>query len=152
MKFKQYLQEEYVSPIYGKFTGKKVQDHLFCNPTAKELSSIGNGEFVRFIINFRTKKIYVWIGTIMHFEAAELLYNMKMIPTEDLDSNNFWDDCFAGTGEIVSYKIRYLTLSDYYKGEFDLDWLEGNNNKWVDKWFVESLSTSLGKELGHWYK
>ena len=152
MKFIDYLQEEYMSLISGNFTGRNVQGTLFCNPTGKEIRSIGewDGDYVRYIVNFKTKRLYVWIATIIHYEAADVLYNMKLIPSSNLSDRVWWNTCFAGTGVTAGSRIEFKGCSDYLYDNTDLidkaPWLK-TDTKWVDKWFLVPLVKSIKIDL-----
>ena len=152
MKFNHYLKEEYISRLSGNFSGKNVQGSLFCNPTGKEVRGIGawDGDYIRFIVNFKTKKLYVWIATIVHFEVAEVLYDMRLIPDSHLSRSTWWETCFAGTGVTSGSRLEFKGCSDYLYDNTDLvddaPWLK-SDTKWVDKWFIVPLVKSIKIDL-----
>jgi hypothetical protein len=147
-----HLKEEYVGRITGSHwgTGRSVAGEIFENPSVKEIKSIPDTNYVRFIINFTTKKLYVWTSSIVHYEVAELLYNSKLIPTEDLRTDAFWNTCFAGVGDLQGSKIEYSGISDYGyhidPGEMKYLW-NNTDDKWLNKWFTAPfVKTAIIKE------
>ena len=147
------LPEDYVCKVTGSHWGNNQTGELFQNPTPKELRSFGKEADVRFIINFKTKDIFVWPGNIVHYEVAVPLYNMKLISSIEAFGmgnnfgNGFWEDHFAGIGELKGGKIEYTGYSDTYDDTPDLDGWIGKDQKWLDKYFTEPFIKSVRKDF-----
>ena len=159
MKFLNYIKEEYVNSIVVDWTGKKVRAEIFVNPSPKEMQAApgpGYGaDYVRFFVNFKTKRLYVWNANVIHHEALELLYDMKLMPSMKLENPKWWNTCFAGAGKIISNKIKYGAASDYLNDEPYLirnsSWLKSDDS-WLNKWFTEPLIQSIKNDYSEVFK
>ena len=137
MKFKAYLQEDYVGRISGTHSSKySGNSSVFVNPDRKELRDLK--ESVRFIINFTTKCLFVWDWDIVHYEVAKFLSKEQLIPSNDLNHHYFWKSCMAGVADNYKSKLEFTDVSDYgkYVTRDTLHWAEdSDNDKWLERWF-----------------
>ncbi|MFW6129553.1 MAG: hypothetical protein ACOC56_00125 [Atribacterota bacterium] len=76
---------------------------IFENSTKDELKECG--EIIKFVVNFKTEKIWCWNGgkEIFHRNVINDFLNMRS------DSKYFIENCYAGTG---SYKAFIYLLKN----------------------------------------
>jgi hypothetical protein len=150
MKFIQYLQEEYITNVKG--TWSKIYSGLsdvFSNPSVKELQDLD--EELRFIINFETKKLYVWNWDITHTEMARHLYKMNLIPYDQIETVLFLKTCYAGIANKKSgTKLDYKRCSDCIHSGISgrMKWLNGTDDAWLKPWFDGSFINMVKKKFG----
>jgi hypothetical protein len=149
MRLLNYLQEKYISIVQAN-TYSRDKISIFENPTKKEMREVGGeNEDCRFIINFRSKKLYVFDSGLIHQEALNELYSMNLVPTNKLFGTTFIKSCFAGIGELSSNKIIFI---ECYEGQYlsvfkNSPWTR-ESDKWLNPWFITSFleATELGNE------
>jgi hypothetical protein len=100
MKFKEYLQEEYITSfnagrLYG-FDGGYTE--IFKNPSKKELSDLVKKKIniIRFFVDFDTNDIYVWQAETIHHET------LQQLKKDGINLRNY----FQGVAAIKSGKIH----------------------------------------------
>lgn len=156
MKFLEYLQEKWVDDLkakhrdYYKKLGLLIP--LFVNPSNKELRECGST--IRFIIDFKKKKIYCWNGDqLVHWEVAKYLQDNGVIPPgpEILAEPVFWRDFFAGVGSFTNGKIEFLKAGDYFThGDLEeIGWLD-NDLDWLNIYFTKPFINTFKRIYGYW--
>jgi len=149
MRFSDYLQEEYVIHVKGTWSKRYSGDSdVFENPSKKELNSLTSD--VRFIVNYKSKKMYAWNWDITHTEMAGYLYKEKLIPIDEISNIRFMKTCYAGVGKVKSGKIEHTRQSDclygvskYWKWFYD-----ESSDDWTELYFTESLKKSIKNCFG----
>lgn len=136
MRFLDYLQEEYIGMFKGNHF-RPVSTTIFCNPSNKELQELDD---VRFILDKKKEKIYVWDSELVHYEAAIQLKKLGLISVSKMDSTKFWQLYYAGVGHVQGNKIRWRADSDY-RIEFSSDFIFKEfesipDLEWTDKWII----------------
>lgn len=146
MKFLNYIQEEWVAHVKGHWnTMYSGESDVFENPSKKELSQLKPD--VRFFVNFKTKKVYVWDWDITHSDMAEQLVKEKLVPTNNI-GQTFMKTCFAGIGKIEAGKIVYSRQSDcIYSIEKHANWLY-SDDEWTLQYFRNNLIEDIKRECG----
>jgi hypothetical protein len=162
MKFKKYLQEEYVDYLTSKHKrNKNDKTPIFVNPSLKEMNEIGSA--VRWIISFKNKKIWAWNGNqLVHWEVAEYLQEKGEIPIksdEVLDEMSFWNDHCAGEGYLSAGKISPFYFSDYFRNILSdlknkkittIPWYWWHKEpSWLKSYFESSLIEAMKKHYGN---
>ena len=136
MRLLNYLQEEFVTA--GRSTlflaGRKTNSFdIFVNPSNKELQELRTScrdGYVRFIADFKNKKLYVWDSEFIHMEG---LISLKDEPGLRNALENF-DFLSTGVAKITGGKLEFI--------ESDAAWvLVGKpwttmDDKWLNKWFI----------------
>lgn len=119
-KKKLKLKEEWANSVKSPWTFKKKLFDIFVNPTSKELKELKKYQIgVRFIVDNKNKKMYVFSSDLLHNSAAAKL---------NLDYTRFSTkrtDLYFGEGSISGNKI----LVD--------NWEKKNLRKygdWIDKY------------------
>jgi hypothetical protein len=145
MRFLTYIQEEWVLNATGTHGGLyQGTSDVFCNPTKKELGELL--EDVRFIINFKTKKLYVWNWDITHSDMARYLRKEELVPSTQIWSDEFQEYCYAGIGEVENGKIKFTYTSDCIKNFGSCKWLhDGTDDKWTKYYFSKPLIETVKK-------
>ena len=150
MKFKQYLEEEYLGQMEGYFWNNNTSS-IFKNPSKKELKECGTD--IRFIVDFKNKNLYTWNGGVLiHNEVAKWLSNEGELESSGLGSHSWWNWYYAGIAKLSMGKLKFFRHSDYLEnGQYGIDL---NDSEWIDEketwtktWFTESLIDSI-KEYG----
>lgn len=154
------IKEEYVSAVFGTHFGTKTKGMMFVNPSPKDLRQLESSmkfNDVRYIINFKTKNIFVWPANITHYEAAEVLQNMKYLgdtgynPDRGIGRPEFWDDHFAGIGDVERGKIVFTGYSDTMRDTPDPNGWIGEKQEWLNKYFSEPFIPRVRREFEHWH-
>jgi len=148
MRFKQYLQEEYVMNVKGTWSNMySGRSDVFENPTAKEVQSLTRD--IRFIVNFKTRRLYLWNWDITHTEIAEHLYKFKLIPSPSI-TDAFLKTCYAGLAEKrTGAKMKFIRNSDCVYNLSQYPWMKNNtDDSWLLPWFGESLIGSIKETYG----
>lgn len=134
MRFLNYLSEEYATrgkAIIGVKPGNDITFEIFVNPTSKELRELfldSSDGAVRYVADFKSKKLYVWKSDYIHLEGLNALHDM--IP--DLKTGGF-DFLTTGVAKVTGNKLRF----DYA----DAAWATAGkpwsvmDDKWLNKWF-----------------
>jgi len=125
MKFNQYLEEEfetYVNPS-NVAIDKTTPLPVFLNPTKREIAEISRGSgFARYILNFITKKLYVWDGqrALHDTVAQQLKINSYMAAGIGAGKPGWvYNDTQIENGKL---DIVWVTITDNEK--VDTDWLK----------------------------
>jgi hypothetical protein len=148
MRLLQYLQETYVTlgePLSWRGEIPKSPFPIFCNPTAKELREIGNKD-IRYLVDFKYKKLYVWDADFTHQEAMPpltQLTNLKQVA----NSESYYNSIVTGTARLVSSKLKMTDPEYGYAGGI----LPGSlwpdmDDKWLNTWFTRPFIESY-KEI-----
>jgi hypothetical protein len=144
MKFINYLTEEYAGVI--KSWGTNVT--VFCNPDSKEIAEMGKSDYhdIRFIIDFKNKNLFAWVGTI-HKEIYDFLVKKHEIVGkgryDSLDASNFY---FFGLGQMTGKKIEYLYSHVLQTQELQkFKWL-GSDLSWLLTYFTDIDFLALSKD------
>lgn len=129
MKFKEYMNEEYLTRIKGRkammSSAKSLE--IFVNPSMKDLRDI-KSNFIRFIADVKKKHIYVWDG---HLEVHSFIW--KGLVEQGYEKGNSVygpDHLLAGyakkrSGNLyVDHETFNCKNTDFEK----YDW------KWIDKY------------------
>jgi len=119
MKLKELLEEWKASV---KYSSKKSYD-IFVNPDSKELRDLGRSEkenYIRYIIDFKKKKLYIFSSELVHDLASTELgipydFNHKVVDYK-------FGEAFIKNGKIM--------LTAY-------DMVEVSGKKWLQKYFKE---------------
>jgi hypothetical protein len=118
MKFKEYIEEEYLTRISIKGNNPKTTE-VFRNPSAKDLQSIPGGT-VRFCIDWKTEKLYVWNVDFLHKFAVDLLDNY-------LPGNNYPEDdenYYYGRATVYQGKLLFHPMKDTEEIFKNVPWLK----------------------------
>ncbi|MFA5025079.1 MAG: hypothetical protein WC503_01030 [Candidatus Shapirobacteria bacterium] len=143
MKFLNYLSEEWVTSVKNF---KRVSD-IFVNPNSKELKEIERkswGGQVRFLADFKEKKLYVWSSELIHYLAIVALADENLLSSEDFDLVGKY--CVPGIGVIIGNKIKF---EEFYDGATqrqlkNVDWRK-KDGKWLDRNFIEPFLKTAEK-------
>jgi hypothetical protein len=123
VKFKQYLQEEYLT----SFGGKTPID-IYTNPTPKEMKHLRfEGEGARFFIDYDKKKIYMWGMSKFHKDAIVQLEKEGI----NLPDNHGHGRAFREKNGRL-FKVQF---DDPIPKQYDVKWLE----QWFDLDKIEVL-------------
>src|SRR5574343_903122 len=141
MKFKEYLQEEYI----GSFKAKKGaslsfsggQTEIFKNPSNKELRSIANQEeenTIRFFVDFDNNCIYTWKASTVHWSVQ------KQLEKENIHLRNW----YQGVAKFQDGKLHEIDIDSIYwdmsilfnNGQEDEREPNEKEQKKIDKWIV----------------
>ena len=111
MKLKELL-EVWKDSVKSIHDDKKTYD-IFVNPNKKEVREV-KGEFkdVRYIIDFKKKKLYVFSAEFSHDDASNLL-KLPYVWDEEIEGYYYGRNLVALDGKIISYY-------PFFEGE---DWL-----------------------------
>jgi len=137
MKFIKYLKEEYT------FTFKSWASNvtIFCNPDKKEMAELKVSDYpdVRFIIDFKNKKLFAWIYTV-HNEAYKALVSKNEIKDMGIYNNSKSSKVyFFGLGAIsggkIDYKYSHVLGTVPVKDRKKFQWL-GDDLSWLSPHFT----------------
>ena len=104
MRLRQYLEEEWVTKVKGRWGGS-ITD-IFISPTKSDMAELGKE--ARFIADNRKKRLYVWNAhTAYHQDVAEKIFG-SFDDTSD-------EKKLYGTAEQKGAKWK-ITSSDSYDG------------------------------------
>jgi hypothetical protein len=140
MRFKQYLQEEYMGMFQGfehsnKYKGGETE--VFKNPSKQEIRDIVNSSkirSVRFYINLTNKTIYIWKADTVHYSVAQDFLDKMM--HEPIDYRN----SIKGVAAVSNGKLTFA--SDRTKADY-FDYPDGSiasdnyNFDWLKQWFTD---------------
>jgi hypothetical protein len=133
MKFKQYLQEEYIGRTKDICSGKMMAE-VFKNPSKKEMASCG--EHLRFIIDFKNKDLYVANSyECIHDEILETIRRDKPEFPRILYTESFWENHFGGYADYRNGKLIYTTHAEGCEGFVDAILKGKYNDSWLKQWF-----------------
>jgi hypothetical protein len=138
MKFKKFLDEEYVGYTSGEEVGSFSGGYteIFKNPTPKEMIDAANASksfrgLVRFIADLKHRNIFVFKGDTFHNDVSMFL------ETEGEYSDEY--TAVWGTGTIKNGKIKYEG-SDTFGYKILIEYIKmGINFDWTKKYFGRSL-------------
>jgi hypothetical protein len=126
MKFKQYLQEDYLDII--KVAQTNTWSSIYINPSSSDIIKLRketNNNTLRFITNSTTKNMYIFSDDVLH---AYVIEKLKMRNTEKI---------VMGIGHVSQGKIEIdeLYLSGYGTPEEIADW----DFKWCKRYFSNDI-------------
>ena len=122
------------------------------NPTINELKKYCtflkknyiNGNWLRFMVNFETKKIYFWPGHVMiHYNMVnDYLYKeFGKYPANIYAHNYRW---YAGSGHLYGNKIEHDTDTiKAHMGTRSMRYLKNVDDRWTEKYFDRRLSLEI---------
>jgi hypothetical protein len=154
MKFKRFLDEEYVGSVDGdkgwKFSGGYTE--IFKNPTPKEMVDAANASksfkgLVRFIIDYKKKNIFVFKGDTFHVDVFDFLKKEGEISNSDWCSRLSMDMIWA-SGYVDSGKIRYDSSDSYNYFKQWFSEIPDKNDSWTKRWFGIPFFENY-KKYGH---
>jgi hypothetical protein len=147
MKFKQYLEEDYVT--------RDQRYEVFKNPTPKELSAVCCDIGIRFIMDMDKKDIYVWKGSIYHYIVYNKLIKEKIFNNmNELNSFNFKilsgnvEEMSGGKMDDVHFSLFGGT--ETYLDEKHKERLKEISNldfSWVDHYFKHPIKYYIEKTI-----
>jgi hypothetical protein len=126
----QYINEEYTTSTF--------RCTIFVNPTRKELiESLDGDDSVRYLIDVKKQKLYIWKYTVTHGEASIALEDENLIPQDSYpDGKGFlWGVAFK-KGSKLSVDLDYDPISKKY---VDYHGIDKANGKWLLTWFNNDL-------------
>ena len=140
MKYKDtlegYLKETYEDSITSNMDGKPVE--VFVNPSKKEMREAANNEFntmtpfVRFIADYKRKRLYIWRANCNH----QVIDTGLGLDTTALDS--LW-----GVAEFKGGQLNFLSSDDAALSKslpkFREKWK--NEDDWTKPYFGQKLLT-----------
>lgn len=126
MRLLEYLKEEYECRVTANY-GKTRSYEVFTNPSLKEIRSMIHSEDlgVKFIAEFKTKKVYVWAAIGPLHEPA-----WEQIKGRDLYNDVYGGKILPGYAKIKGSKL-VMTTGDG-TGFFN-NYIDDNGNKEVEK-------------------
>ena len=144
MKFLSYLSEEWV--ISTKNFNRVVD--IFVNPSSskefKDMEEQSWGGQVRFIADFKKKKLYVWSSELIHYDATRELAHQNLLQHDHMEK--LLNYCCFGIGIILGKKIVF---EEFYDGATQKQlknkaWRR-KDDKWLSKWFTEPFLKTAEK-------
>jgi len=133
MKFINYLNELYIGRAkatgYEGKIGRIPSYEVFVNPSLKEINQAGGSDHaVRFVADFKNKKLYVFSVDCIHNDFFE---NMKR-----LDVSADLSYCSIGIADIEDGKLEFDSVE---QGRIRKDdkWAR-LDDKWLNTWFKSS--------------
>jgi len=146
MKFLSYINEEWVTSVKQY----KRLSNIFVNPNSKELKEIEKkswGGQVRFLADFKEKKLYVWSSELIHYTAIVALADENLLSSEDFDIVAKY--CVPGIGIIIGNKIKF---EEFYDGATqrqlkNVVWRK-KDDKWLSRNFTEPFLKTAEKLIG----
>jgi hypothetical protein len=153
VKFLKYLHEVFIIHCIERYVTKDLVS-IFCNPTSKEVNDAQKEsvtETIRFIIDFRDKKVFIFAGNLFHDQAYEELKKQHQLQHIQwcYDTDNV-----RGGGYYKNGKIQITESSMYEKIESgDRKTINDNmekNKNWLIRYFhnldyYSKLTLSLEK-------
>jgi hypothetical protein len=142
-----YIEEEYLTQEIGY--------DIFVNPSIKELKECENN--IRFIINFKTEKLYVWDAyKDIHQSVINMLFDKKLITDRNM-FGGFLNDCVAGIALRTGSKLKFI---DMFEGGWWLPNYNGNKlifkkswwykkpkDEWLNQWFDMPFVATLKERI-----
>jgi hypothetical protein len=124
MTLKDFLNEEWADTIKDK-RGETYE--IFVNPSQKEITDFVKEEieYIRFLIELKNKKVYVWDGDLLHEDAAKELNK----PYSTSGEKGY----VYGEGTIERGKIFIEGLS--YTKQEDINEIGVGKHPWLSKYF-----------------
>ena len=149
MKFKEYLQEEWMTSVFSIYRKKYQNDDkidVYRNPSPKELNIIGPD--VRFIIRFDKKEIICW-------DAGEMIHSdmVKKLEGGYSHSEYSWEDNLWGVAQVKNGKLKFdrsdqVNVSKEFENSKVIGFIEkwDGKDEWTKTFFIEPI-ISIIKEL-----
>lgn len=114
---------------------------LYINPSSVELGRIassGEGNSIRYIIHFPTKRMFVWNGRHQaHRPVENMLLRKSIIPEKPSITNTrglaIYPTCMVGMGSIKEDKIHINYYDDKYLTDSGRQSILDTNTAWLRK-------------------
>ena len=155
MKFDKYLINEKFWDAYKNSPSSNDVIEIFVNPSRRELREIGDGDGVRGVVDFNSKKVYVWTYMVTHVAMfGNTDYAKKMGIT---DLREMWLD---GDGLLDAITFTLAPLNSKQTESDLLDFISRHGNemqlknlnkvlerdfKWMNKY--EGLGDKLKRQI-----
>jgi hypothetical protein len=143
MKFKKYLQEEFLISFQAKIHGYSGRfnggyTEIFENPSKKELKQIIDDsgiKSIRYFADLKTKTLYCWRAETVHYIAAEELRQNGI--------NLSWYNILRGTAVFENGKLRFAHGGDDAYDQMSFFDRDGLDRSWLYQWFDKSQIDNL---------
>jgi hypothetical protein len=136
------VSEEYVTQAKLPFMNGDFP--IYVNPTMKEIRSIIKDYDVRFVIDTKNNKLYIWSEMVLHSYVADILERKKLIPQDSYP----WGKCLLwGFGRGGENKIDFVGIM----GDIDNKFIKyhgiNKDGGWTKRYFTRNAYDDIKKEV-----